>query len=241
MTCLRVDWRTYRQCRLGQMRGAHLGGGGIGRHRDGLLSRRTRRSHNGFRDQGDLRVAGTGTGERDRGQRVDELGGYRGRHCDDSGARCRSDGDRSGRGGGELGEGAVPGGDPPAGEHSQAERERLGTCVQGSVTQLFVAGVEPATGNGVVILASIRACARFSSRGARRGSRGRGAVLLPGRVGRWVSGFWTAVAGSGPALARSSGGARARRSGPRSAPPDPPAAGSGRWPAVGRRTHTPRR
>jgi len=58
-----------------------------------------------------------------------------------------------------------PGGNAAAGEHAQAERERLGACVQGSMTQLLVAGVQPAAGNA--ILAGIRAGARFSSREAR--------------------------------------------------------------------------
>jgi hypothetical protein len=184
---------------------------------------------------------GLGAGEHDSGEGIDELGADRGRHRRRSGG-----GRRCGRGGpgvgGQLGQGAAPGGHAPAGEHGQAQRERLGTRVQGGVTQLFVAGVQPTTGNGVVILAGIRAGARFSSRGARRGSRGqRRGVLPPGLVGGWVSGFWTAVPGSGPALVRSSGGARARRNGPRWAPPDPPGADSGPWTAGGRRTRTPRR
>jgi hypothetical protein len=41
----------------------------------------------------------------------------------------------------QAGQCAPPGGDALGGEHAQAERERLGACVQGSMAQLFVAGV----------------------------------------------------------------------------------------------------
>jgi len=34
------------------------------------------------------------------------------------------------------------------GEHAKAEGERLGACVQGGVTQLLVAGIQPGTGGG---------------------------------------------------------------------------------------------
>jgi len=123
---------------------------------------------------------GLGAGEHDSSEGVDELGGDRGRYRPSDWRRRRG---RGGPGiGGEIGQGAAPGGHALAGEYGEAQRERLGTRVQGGVTQLFVAGVQPATGNSVVILAGIRAGARFSSRGARRGSRGRG-VLLPGLVG----------------------------------------------------------
>ncbi|MGH3284617.1 MAG: hypothetical protein ACRDPD_08035, partial [Streptosporangiaceae bacterium] len=61
-------------------------------------------------------------------------------------------------------QGMPPGGHAPAGEHGEAERERLGARVQGSMTQLFVAGVQPAARS---VLAGIRAGARFSSRVAR--------------------------------------------------------------------------
>jgi hypothetical protein len=54
-----------------------------------------------------------------------------------------------------VSQGAPPGGDALASEHAQAERERRGACVQGSMTQLLVAGVEPAAGN--TGLAGIRA------------------------------------------------------------------------------------
>ena len=80
-----------------------------------------------------------------------------------------SEGRRSGRAGGAAGVRAVmalpPRGDAPAGQHAQAERERLSARVQGSMTQLLIAGVQPAAGNA--ILAGIRAGARFSSRAAR--------------------------------------------------------------------------
>ena len=69
-------------------------------------------------------------------------------------------------GGGQAGQGLPPGGDAAACQHAESERERLGARVQGGMTQLLVAGVQPAAGNGV--LAGIRAVARFSSRGARR-------------------------------------------------------------------------
>jgi hypothetical protein len=58
-----------------------------------------------------------------------------------------------------------PGGDALAGQHAQAERECLGACVQGGITQLLIAGVQPAAGG--TVLAGIRAGARFSSRVAR--------------------------------------------------------------------------
>ena len=48
-----------------------------------------------------------------------------------------------------------PGGDAPAGEHAEAERERARACVQGGMTQLLVAGIQPAAGN--MSLAGIRA------------------------------------------------------------------------------------
>jgi hypothetical protein len=70
-----------------------------------------------------------------------------------------------GHGGDEVGEGAPPGGHALAGEHAKSEGERLGACVQGGMTQLLVAGIQPGAGGGD--LAGIRAGARFSSRGAR--------------------------------------------------------------------------
>jgi hypothetical protein len=58
-----------------------------------------------------------------------------------------------------------PGGDAAAGQHAEAERERLGALVQGSMAELLVAGVEPAAGG--TVLAGIQAGAWFSSRVAR--------------------------------------------------------------------------
>ena len=68
-------------------------------------------------------------------------------------------------GGGQAGQGMPPGGDAAAGQHAEPERERLGARVQGSMTQLLVAGVQPAAGGAV--LAGIQAGAWFSSRVAR--------------------------------------------------------------------------
>ena len=45
------------------------------------------------------------------------------------------------RGGDQLGEGAVPGGDALAVSTAKAERERLGARVQGGMAQLLVAGI----------------------------------------------------------------------------------------------------
>ena len=59
----------------------------------------------------------------------------------------------------------LPGGDALAGQHAEPERECLSACVQGGMTQLFVAGVQPAAGDAS--LAGIRAGTRFSSRVAR--------------------------------------------------------------------------
>jgi hypothetical protein len=58
-----------------------------------------------------------------------------------------------------------PGGDAGAGQHAEPERECPGARVQGSMTQLLVAGVQPAAGTGS--LAGIQAGAWFSSRVAR--------------------------------------------------------------------------
>jgi hypothetical protein len=46
-----------------------------------------------------------------------------------------------------VGQGVPPGGDAPAGEHAEAERERARAFVQGGMTQLLVAGIQPAAGN----------------------------------------------------------------------------------------------
>ena len=72
-----------------------------------------------------------------------------------AGSRPGGPGPRAGRacdaargGGGQAGQGMPPGGDALAGQHAEAERERLGACVQGGMTQLLVAGVQPAAGSG---------------------------------------------------------------------------------------------
>ena len=146
---------------------------------------------------------------------MDEPGGHRARQ---RGLRPgRAGGDRTdgcsrrvrGGRGGQAGKDAPPGGDALAGEHAEPERERGRAGVQGSMTQLLVAGVQPAAGN--MSLAGIRAYPRFSSRVARRRSQGQGrAVLQPAVAGGWVSGFWGAP-GAGPVPAPRTGGARAPR------------------------------
>ena len=72
-----------------------------------------------------------------------------------SGGRCWCSCGAGGGGAGQAGQGAPPGGDALAGEHAEAERERARACVQGGLTQLLVAGVQPAAGN--MSLAGIRA------------------------------------------------------------------------------------
>jgi hypothetical protein len=67
--------------------------------------------------------------------------------------------------GGQAGQGMPPGDDAAAGQHAEPERERLGARVQGSMTKLLVAGVQPVAGGAV--LAGIQARAWFSSRVAR--------------------------------------------------------------------------
>ena len=67
--------------------------------------------------------------------------------------------------GGQAGQGMPPGGDALAGQHAEPERERLGARVQRGMTQLLVAGVQPAAGNAS--LAGIRTVLRVSSRVAR--------------------------------------------------------------------------
>ena len=84
--------------------------------------------------------------------------------------------------GGEIGQGAAPGGHALAGEHGEAQRERRGTRVQGGVTQLFVAGVQPTTGNSVVILAGIRAA------GSVQQPRGQARVSGTGCPPSWARG-----------------------------------------------------
>ena len=67
--------------------------------------------------------------------------------------------------GGQAGQGLPPRGDATACQHAEPERERLGACVQGGMTQLLVAGIQPAAGGEAG--PGIRAGARFSSRTAR--------------------------------------------------------------------------
>jgi hypothetical protein len=107
----------------------------------------------------------SGGGQGQGGQDADQLGGQAG------GQRGRAGGWlRPGRGcgravGGKAGHGAPPGGDALAGQYAQAERERLAARVQGSMTQLFVAGIQPAAGG--TVLAGFQAGAWVSSRVAR--------------------------------------------------------------------------
>ena len=98
----------------------------------------------------------SGAGQRDGepGQGMDELGGHRQRQRR-PGRRCWCSCGAGGGGAGQAGQGAPPGGDALAGEHAEAERERARACVQGGMTQLLVAGVQPAAGN--MSLAGIRA------------------------------------------------------------------------------------
>ena len=57
-----------------------------------------------------------------------------------AGAVWRAGGGGAG-GWGEAGQGALPGDDALAGQHAQAERERLAARVQGGMAELLVAGV----------------------------------------------------------------------------------------------------
>jgi hypothetical protein len=71
-----------------------------------------------------------------------------------------------------VGQGSPPGGDALADQHTQPERERAATRMQGSITQLLVAGVKTSIGlaadSGLArIRTPIMAAVRFSSRGAR--------------------------------------------------------------------------
>jgi hypothetical protein len=58
-----------------------------------------------------------------------------------------------------------PGDHAAAGQDAEAERERPGARVQGSMAEFLIAGVQPAAGNAG--LAGIQATAWFSSRAAR--------------------------------------------------------------------------
>jgi hypothetical protein len=110
-----------------------------------------------------------GCGERDGRESADELGGQRaGEPGGPAGAgagRLAGWRGRVLRDGGQPGQGMLPGGDAAVGQHAEAERERLAARVQGGMTELLVAGVQPAAGSGS--LAGIQAGAWFSSRVAR--------------------------------------------------------------------------
>ncbi len=103
-----------------------------------------------------------GVGECDGGQDVDEFGGQCGRHAGHRRGRQRCLARPAGldRGRGQVGQDD---------EHAEPEGERAGACVQGSVTELFVLGVEagvrPALGS--TSLAGIQTIVWFSSRTAR--------------------------------------------------------------------------
>ena len=97
----------------------------------------------------------------------------------------------------------APGGDAPAGEHAEPERERLTARVQGGMTELLVAGVQPAAGGGS--LAGIPGSGAPGSAAAWPGDgrQGQGRViLLPRLAGGQVRGFWSGAPGGGPARAR---------------------------------------
>ena len=136
--------------------------------------------------------AGDGPGERDGRQDADELGGHRGREPGGrggAGAGRRDGWCRHARSdGGQAGQGMPPGGDALAGQHAEPERERLGARVQRGMTQLLVAGVQPAAGS-----ATWPASGRFSGSAAAwpgEGEQGQGRVLLlPHLAGGQVSGF----------------------------------------------------
>src|SRR6266536_610969 len=158
MTCLRLDWRTYKSAVLDRWAAVTFDAAVSGSI--GVSFSKVSRLGGG---------AGGGRGERDGGQGVDELGGHRGREASGRGRvragrpagwcrRARSDG-------GQAGQGVPPGGDALAGQHAEAERERLAARVQRGMTQLLVAGIQPAAGS--TVLAGIQAGAWFSSRTAR--------------------------------------------------------------------------
>ena len=130
------------------MGGGHLRGGGVGEHGCSFPAPG---------GAGSWLEDGSGDGQRDGepGEGVDELGGHRPRQQPwrRGGRRWRP----CGGGGwcaGQAGQGSPPGGDALAGEHAEPERERGAACVQGGMTQLLVAGVEPAAGS--MSLAGIR-------------------------------------------------------------------------------------
>src|SRR5260370_613022 len=156
MTCLRLDWRTYKIAVLDRWAAVTF---------DAAVS-----GSIGSPSQMSSRLRGrAGGGERDGRQDVDELGGHRGREPGGLGGVCAGrlavGCCRARSGGGQAGQGVPPGGDALAGEHAEPGRERLGARGQGGMTQLLVAGIQPPAGNA--ILAGIRTVLRFSSRVAR--------------------------------------------------------------------------
>ena len=158
MTCLRLDWRTYSRAVLERWAAVTFDAA-VSVSIGVLLPRAA-----GY---GDGRVMVPASAR--AGQRADQLGGQRGGQSAAGGAQAGRPAGRAavrcGRGGRQGGQGVPPGGDAPAGQHAEAERERLSARVQGGMAQLLVAGVQPAAGN--TVLAGIRAGARFSSRVAR--------------------------------------------------------------------------
>src|SRR5258708_1267260 len=159
MTCLRLDWRTYKRAVLERWAAVTF---------DAAVSGSIEASFSGNSGLGGR--AGGGPGERDGRQDVDELGGHRGRKMGGlggvhagwlAGRRRRVRASAAG----QAGQGMAPGGDAAACQHAEPERERLGARVQRGMAQLLVAGIQPAAGN--TVLAGIRAGARFSSRVAR--------------------------------------------------------------------------
>src|SRR5712691_2377651 len=127
MTCLSVDWRTYKRACRDRWAAVTL---------DVAVSGNTRCSFvvGGWRSRG-------GSGQDQAGQGADELGcqrgGRRGPVAGQGPVRRR----RAAGGGRQAGDGVAPCGDALAGQHAQAERERLGARVQGSMAQLLVPGI----------------------------------------------------------------------------------------------------
>jgi len=133
------------------------------------------------------------TSDRDRGKRVDQSGGLRGGQFTDPGW-CTI-----GPGTAALRVRAASASDhavTAAHQHTESERERPCPGVQGSVTQLFVAGVQPPPASG---------------QGPDEQQRGKTSTAPAAtRRRRWVSGFWDAP-GAEPTPARSNADAPAPR------------------------------
>ena len=130
----------------GEMGGGHLRGGGVGEHGCSFPAP-AGRDRGGRTDQ----VPASATASPARAWTSSVVTGS----GSGSGGRCWCSCGAGGGGAGQAGQGAPPGGDALAGEHAEAERERARACVQGGLTQLLVAGVQPAAGN--MSLAGIRA------------------------------------------------------------------------------------